>query len=84
VRISFETRREGQRPDYPTCAQVQKKLEQEFGPPGRIHRFVEEASQRADRHWTRRTEALTLICFAGAGGRLFAEAVQINRLRPDK
>ena len=84
VRISFEIRREGQRPDYPTCAQVQRKLEQQFGPPGRIRRFAEEASQRADRHWTHRAEALMLICFAGAGGRLFAEAVQINRLDPGK
>src|SRR5258708_4339019 len=48
VRISFETRREGQPPDYPPCAQVQTKLEQQFGPPASIRRFAEERSQRAD------------------------------------
>ena len=81
VRISFEFRRRGQPPDFPHCAKVQTKLEQRFGPPSSIRRFTEEASRRMDRAWRSPTQELTLICFGGPGGRWFAEAVQINRLK---
>lgn len=79
VRVSFESRRQGQQPEYPTCAHVQAKLEKRFGPPSSIRRFAEEASRRADRLWRSRTEVLTLICFGGSRGQWLAEAVQINR-----
>ena len=78
VRIGFETRPDGQHPEYPTCTDVEAKLVHLYGKP-RIRRFTEEASRRADRLWRSRTEELTLICFDFRGeGRFFAEAVLIT------
>jgi hypothetical protein len=86
VRVSFETRGAGARPkpDYPACADLQRTLERQFGPPGAIRTFSEESSQRADRYWQHDSESLTLLCFKGPDGRLLAEAVQINRLGAPK
>ena len=78
VRITFETRSSGQRPDYPACAEVQAKLARLYGPPRQIRRFSEEASRRADRVWRSRAEELVLICFEGAQRKFYAEAVQIT------
>jgi hypothetical protein len=82
VRVSFEMRRDGRSPKFPTCAEVQAKLERQFGRPHNIRRFSEEASRRADRVWRSRSEELTLICFAGSRARWLAEAVQINARSP--
>jgi uncharacterized protein YcgL (UPF0745 family) len=82
VRISFETRPDGRSPSFPTCVEVQAKLERQFGRPQTIRRFSEEASRRADRVWRSRTQELTLICFAGSRGTWLAEAVQINARPP--
>jgi hypothetical protein len=78
VRIGFETRPDGQHPDYPTCAAIEAKLVPRFGRPQAIRRFYEEATARADRVWRSPTEELTLLCFKGARHRLLAEAVLIT------
>ncbi len=78
VRIGFETRK-GDRPDYPACAEVEAKLVARYGKPQTIHRFMEEASPRADRIWQSSAEELTLICFTHPGKRaVLAEAVMIT------
>lgn len=77
VRIAFET--EGpQGPAYPRCSTIETRLVTEFGPPQEIRRFSEEASRRADRLWRSKSEELALLCFTGARGGLWAEAVQIT------
>jgi hypothetical protein len=78
VRVAFETRPDGRRPDYPACAQVEATLVRQYGQPHTIHRFYEEASRRADRVWQSPAEQLTLLCFEGPRRRLLAEAVQIT------
>jgi len=78
VRIAFETRPDGEHPDYPACAVIERQLVARYGKAHEIHQFMEEASPRADRIWRSRTEVLTLICFQDAPGELLAEAVQIT------
>jgi len=79
VRIGFETRPEGEHPDYPACSAIEAKLVWQFGRPHAIRRFHEEATVRADRVWQSPTEELTLICFVGARRQALAEAVLITR-----
>jgi hypothetical protein len=79
VRITFETDGPSGGPEYPRCKTIESKLIAQFGAPHDIRRFSEEASQRADRIWRSQSEELTLLCFKGARGTYWAEAVQIAR-----
>jgi hypothetical protein len=78
ARISFELQGASGALDYPGCRAIEEKLVGDFGSPQVIRRFSEEASLRADRVWQSKHEELTLICFKGARGVYWAEAVQIT------
>ncbi len=73
VRVSFE-RPGGPRPGYPKCKVVEARLRAGFGAPHEIRKL---AAERADRIWKGAGETMTLVCFAGPGGELLAEAVVI-------
>src|SRR5262245_21948445 len=76
VRVSFE-RPGGSRPSYPKCKVVEARLRAGFGAPQEIRKLAEERMPRADRIWKGAGETMTLVCFAGPGGELLAEAVVI-------
>jgi hypothetical protein len=76
VRVSFE-RPGGSRPAYPKCKVVEARLRAGFGAPSEIRKLAEERTPRADRIWKGTGETMTLVCVAGAGGELLAEAVVI-------
>jgi hypothetical protein len=82
VRVAFETEGPKGVPEYPRCGTIEARLIAEFGAPQEIRRFSEEASQRADRLWRSTSEELALLCFTGARGGLWAEAVQITPREP--
>jgi hypothetical protein len=48
-----------------------------YGAPDEVRKFAEAAQLRADRVRKGAVETLTLVCFAGPSGELFAEAVVI-------
>ena len=76
VRVSFE-RPGGSRPAYPKCKVVEARLRAGFGAPHAIRKLAEDRMPRADRIWNGAGETMTLVCFAGPGGELLAEAVVI-------
>jgi hypothetical protein len=76
VRVSFE-RPGGSRPNFPRCKVLEARLRAGFGAPGEIRKVADERAPRADRVWKGARETMTLICFAGPGGELLAEAVVI-------
>jgi len=80
VRLSFERPRDvagrGQ-PQFPKCKLIESDLRGRYGAPDEVRKFAEAAQLRADRVWKGAVETLTLVCFAGPSGELFAEAVVI-------
>ena len=78
VRIAFEMEGANGAPEYPRCQEIEAKLAGDFGSPREVRRFSEEASPRADRIWRSEAEEMRLICFRGARGIFWAEAVQIT------
>jgi hypothetical protein len=78
VRLGFEKTTDEGPPLYPVCADVERRLTRDYGPPGAIREFDEEAMRRMDRVWSNEFEELVLMCFKDASGRVRAEGVTIT------
>jgi len=80
VRLSFARPRDSAgrgQPQFPKCKAIEADLRARYGAPDEVKKFAGEAPPRADRIWKGARETLTLVCFAGPGGELLAEAVVI-------